>query len=46
MNTISPYVHTAMAFMVKAGIISGLDGRVNTLVNAARAKVAVICAKR
>ena len=41
---ISEYALTAMASMVKAGIIRGSDGMVNPKGNATRAEVAVMCA--
>lgn len=42
---ISDYAKTAMALMVKSGIIQGSNGNVNPKGNATRAEVAVICAK-
>ncbi|MBQ7901604.1 MAG: S-layer homology domain-containing protein [Clostridia bacterium] len=42
---ISDYAVTAMASMVKAGIIQGSDGNVNPLGNATRAEVAVMCSR-
>ena len=42
---ISEYAKTAMASMVKAGIIQGSDGKVNPKGNATRAEVAVMCAR-
>ena len=42
---ISDYAKTAMASMVKAGIIKGADGCVNPRGNATRAEVAVMCAR-
>ena len=44
-DSISDYAKTAMASMVKAGIIKGSDGNVNPLGNATRAEVAVMCAR-
>ena len=44
-DNISDYAKTAMASMVKAGIIQGSDGNVNPLGNATRAEVAVMCAR-
>jgi hypothetical protein len=44
-ESISDYAKTAMASMVKSGIIQGSDGRVNPLGNATRAEVAVMCAR-
>ncbi len=44
-DNISDYAMTAMASMVKAGIIQGSDGNVNPLGNATRAEVAVMCAR-
>ena len=44
-DKISDYAKTAMASMVKAGIIQGSDGNVNPLGNATRAEVAVMCAR-
>ena len=44
-DSISAYAKTAMASMVKAGIISGSDGKVNPLGNASRAETSVMCAK-
>lgn len=44
-DSISDYAVTAMASMVKAGIIQGSDGGVNPLGNATRAEVAVMCAR-
>ena len=42
---ISDYAQTAMASMVKAGIIQGSNGNVNPKGNATRAEVAVMCAR-
>ena len=42
---ISDYAKTAMASMVKAGIIQGSNGNVNPKGNATRAEVAVMCAR-
>lgn len=42
---ISDYAVSAMASMVKAGIINGSDGKVNPKNNATRAEVAVMCAR-
>ena len=42
---ISDYAETAMASMVKAGIIQGSNGNVNPGGNATRAEVAVMCAR-
>lgn len=42
---ISDYAVSAMASMVKAGIIKGSDGKVNPANNATRAEVAVMCAR-
>lgn len=42
---ISDYAGTAMASMVKAGIIQGSNGNVNPKVFATRAEVAVMCAR-
>ncbi len=42
---ISDYAKTAMASMVKAGIIQGSHGNVNPKGNATRAEVAVMCAR-
>ncbi len=44
-DNISDYAKTAMASMVKAGIIHGSDGNVNPLGNATRAEVAVMCSR-
>ena len=44
-DNISDYAMTAMASMVKAGIIQGSDGNVNPLGNATLAEVAVMCAR-
>ncbi len=44
-DSISDYAVTAMASMVKAGIIQGSDGNVNPLGFATRAEVAVMCAR-
>lgn len=44
-DNISEYAKTAMASMVKAGIIKGSNGNVNPLGNATRAEVAVMCAR-
>ena len=44
-DTIAAYAKTAMASMVKAGIIKGADGCVNPRGNATRAEVAVMCAR-
>ena len=44
-DNIADYAKTAMASMVKAGIIQGSDGNVNPLGNATRAEVAVMCAR-
>lgn len=44
-NDISDYAQTAMASMVKAGIIQGSNGNVNPKGNATRAEVAVMCAR-
>ena len=40
---IADYARTAMASMVKTGIIQGADGKVNPKGNATRAEVAVMC---
>ena len=42
---ISDYAQTAMASMVKAGIIQGSNGNVNPKGSATRAEVAVMCAR-
>lgn len=42
---VSDYAETAMASMVKAGIINGSDGNLNPKGSATRAEVAVMCAK-
>lgn len=42
---IAEYAKSAMASMVKAGIIKGADGLVNPKGNATRAEVAVMCAR-
>lgn len=44
-DAVSDYAETAMASMVKAGIIKGADGMVNPTGNATRAEVAVMCAR-
>lgn len=44
-DSISDYAKTAMASMVKSGIIQGADGNVNPKGNATRAEVAVMCAR-
>ena len=44
-SDISDYAQTAMASMVKAGIIQGSNGNVNPKGNATRAEVAVMCAR-
>lgn len=44
-GNISDYAGTAMASMVKAGIIQGSNGNVNPKVFATRAEVAVMCAR-
>lgn len=44
-DSISEYAKSAMASMVKAGIIQGSDGNVNPLGYATRAEVAVMCAR-
>lgn len=44
-DDIADYAKTAMASMVKAGIIQGNDGNVNPKGNATRAEVAVMCAR-
>ena len=44
-DAVAEYAKTAMASMVKAGIIQGSDGMVNPTGNATRAEVAVMCAR-
>ena len=44
-DKISSYAKSAMASMVKSGIIKGSDGKVNPLGKATRAEVAVMCAR-
>ena len=44
-DSIDDYAKTAMASMVKAGIIKGSGGKVNPKGNATRAEVAVMCSR-
>lgn len=44
-DSVSEYAKSAMASMVKAGIIQGSDGNVNPLGFATRAEVAVMCSR-
>ena len=42
---VADYAVSAMSSMVKAGIITGADGKVNPKNNATRAEVAVMCSR-